>query len=71
MHQFIKIIDNITPLWIESPEMNVRLCPETLFREIHWEKYLNTNPNPAKAPKGSGKLPVPSELKGKYDSFYL
>ncbi|SHH12622.1 conserved phage C-terminal domain-containing protein [Desulfosporosinus lacus] len=69
--QFIKIIDNMTPLWIESPEMNVRLCPETLFREIHWEKYLNANPNPAKAPKGSGKLPVPPELKGKYDDLYL
>lgn len=67
--QFIKIIDNKTPRWIDNPEMNDSLCPQTLFRDIHWEKYLNYN---VTTPKGPGNPPPTTGKKSKYgDSFYL
>jgi len=38
LSEFIKIINNMVQVWLDDPKMNVRLCPETLFRPIHWEK---------------------------------
>jgi len=67
---FKKIIDNMTPLWIDSLEMNVRLNPETLFRLSNFEKYLNSDG--ANLSKGGHKAPRRTNPSGdKYEKFYL
>lgn len=67
---FKKIIDNMTPLWIDSLEMNVRLNPETLFRLSNFEKYLNSDG--AKLSKGGPKAPRKTNSSNdKYEKFYL
>lgn len=67
---FKKIIDNMTPLWIDSLEMNVRLNPETLFRLSNFEKYLNSDgANLSKVGPNALRRTNPSG--DKYEKFYL
>lgn len=68
--EFIKIIDNMVPVWIDNPKMKVRLCPETLFRPVHWEKYLNAEPlmNTVNNPRDVKGIKNKSN---KYENFYL
>lgn len=66
--QFITIIDNKTPQWIDNPVMNDSLCPQTLFREIHWEKYLNRKLKTTASTVNPSPPPVKSD---KYEGFYL
>jgi len=65
--EFIRIIDNMVSVWLDNPKMNVRLCPETLFRPMHWEKYLNANPSTKVKIKQKGS----TKTSNKYDKFYL
>lgn len=65
--EFIKIIDNMASVWLDNPKMNVRLCPETLFRPIHWEKYLNAN----SSIKTDTTQKDIKNKDGKYEGFYL
>lgn len=65
--EFIRIIDNMVSVWLDDPKMNVRLCPETLFRPIHWEKYLNANSSSKSDIKQKGL----NKKDDKYENFYL
>jgi len=65
--EFIRIIDNMVSVWLDDPKMNVRLCPETLFRPRHWEKYLNVN----SSSKSDFKQKGLDKKNDKYGNFYL
>jgi len=65
--EFIRIIDNMILVWLDDPKMNVRLCPETLFRPIHWEKYLNAH----SLSNSDIKQKDLNKKNDKYENFYL
>lgn len=67
LDEFIRIIDNMVSVWLDDPKMNVRLCPETLFRPRHWEKYLNAN----SSSNGDIKQTGLKKKNDKYENFYL
>lgn len=44
LQDFQKVIDNKCDDWLDDAKMNKYLCPDTLFRPGHFEKYLNQKP---------------------------
>lgn len=41
VEDFKKVIDTKTSQWLNNPDMQKYLCPDTLFRPSNFEKYLN------------------------------
>ena len=54
--EFKKVIDTKTKQWINNPDMNKYLSPDTLFAEKNMEKYLMEETNPSNSSVGQTAL---------------